>query len=131
MWLLMLFLLSGPVIIGVGIREALHDRRLRREGVSIEGLVVRHRSKRQQGKTTYLAVVNFVDAQGNPHEFEAKSSGVKGLPVGGPAPVHYLPGAPKTARLDISGKRLESIITPFVVGIAFTAAGIWGLFTDR
>ncbi|MGP3989232.1 hypothetical protein [Streptomyces sp. 3N207] len=59
MWLLWLFLLSGPVIIGIGIREAALQRRLLREGIRTDGLVVRHRIKRSQGKPVYFAVVNF------------------------------------------------------------------------
>ncbi|GAA2088664.1 hypothetical protein GCM10009801_52480 [Streptomyces albiaxialis] len=129
MWLLVLCLLTGPVIIGLGIREEAHQRRLRREGITAEGRVVRHRSSRHQGSVSYFAVVRFVDERGGPHEFEAKVSGVTGLPVGGPAPVRYLPGAPKTARLDGSGQRFWGLALPLLIGTAFTAAGIWGVTT--
>ncbi|MDJ1134440.1 DUF3592 domain-containing protein [Streptomyces iconiensis] len=128
-WLLVLFLLAGPVIIGIGIYEAAHHRRLRREGIGTEGLVVRYRSERRQGSISYFAVVNFADAQGSPHEFESRVSGVKGLPVGGRAPVRYLPGAPQSARLDLAPKRFWSVALPVGIGIAFTAAGIWGVST--
>lgn len=131
MWVLVLALVAGPVIIWVGIREAVLQRRLRHEGIHTEGLVVRHRSQRQQGSTHFWATVNFVDAQGSPHEFEANVSGVEGLPVGGRTHVVYLPGAPKTARLDLSRQRLWSIVLPFGVGIAFTAAGVWWLAAGR
>jgi len=132
MWLLVLFLLAGLATIGVGIHEVVRQRRLRREGISVDGLVVRHHSQRTQGGRVVHAVVNFVDAQGGgPHEFRAHGSGVKGLPVGGRAPVRYLPGAPKTARLDTSRQRLLGIVLPFGVGIVFVAGGIWGLSTGR
>lgn len=131
-WLLfVLFLLAGPASIGTGIHEVVRQRRFRREGVSAEGLVVRHHSKRSQGGFVFYAVINFVDVQGSPHEFQAAGSGVKGLPVGGRAPVRYLPGAPKTARLDTSWQRFLGIVLPFGIGIAFTATGIWGLATGR
>ncbi len=130
MWLQVL-LLIGLIVIGFGIRETALQLRLRREGIRTEGLVVRHRRERIQRGTVFFAVVNFVDAQGTSHEFEAKVSGVRGLPVGGQAPVVYLLGAPKTARLDHSRKRLESIGLPLVAGIVFTAAAIWMLYTGR
>ncbi|MEU7487056.1 DUF3592 domain-containing protein [Streptomyces sp. NPDC042319] len=132
LWLAVLFLLMGPVVIGFGIREAALQRRLRHEGIRTEGLVVRHRRKSSsEGGHTTFAVVNFVDAQGGPHEFQAQSSGVKGLPVGGQAPVLYLPGAPKTARLDISSKRVGHLVASSVGGIAFMAIAIWMLSTGR
>ncbi|MEV1085973.1 DUF3592 domain-containing protein [Streptomyces sp. NPDC050211] len=130
MWLQVL-LLIGLIVIGFGIRETALQRRLRREGIRTEGLVVRHRRHRVQKGTVFFAVVNFVDAQGTSHEFEAKVSGVKGLPVGGQAPVVYLLGAPKTARLDQTQKRFESVALPLLAGIAFTTAAIWMLYTGR
>jgi hypothetical protein len=130
--LVLMLLLAGPVTIGFSIYEAAHHRRLLRAGVRAEGMVVRHRRQSSaKGGTAYFAVVNFVDAQGIPHEFEANSSGVRGLPVGGRAPVVYLPGAPESARLDLSGRRLASILVPLGGGILFTAVGIWMLSTGR
>lgn len=124
-WLPVL-LLAGPVIIGIGIWEAAHRHRLQREGNRTDGLVVRHHKTKGLGKTTnHFAVVNFVDAQGNRHEFQANVSGVEGLPVGRHAPVIYLPGNPKNARLDIASKRLWSIVLPLMIGITFTAVAIW------
>ncbi|MGP3972734.1 DUF3592 domain-containing protein [Streptomyces sp. 8N114] len=126
MWLLWLFLLAGPVIIGIGIREAALQRRLLREGIRTDGLVVRHRIKQSLGKKpAYFAVVNFVDAQGNQHEFECNVSGVKGLPVSSRAPVLYLSGAPKSARLDLSSKRIGGTVLVFTIGIVWTALPIW------
>lgn len=132
MWLLfVLFLLAGPAIIGAGIRDVVRRRRLRREGVSVEGLVIRHHASRNQGGVDYFAVINFVDARGGSHEFQANGSGVKDLPVGGRAPVRYLPGAPKTACLDTPRQRLLGIALPFGIGIAFTVTGLWGILTGR
>ncbi|MGW7572546.1 DUF3592 domain-containing protein [Streptomyces sp. NPDC054765] len=119
-------------MIGFGIREAGHQRRLRREGIRTKGLVVRHhRRKSSEGGTTSFAVINFVDAHGSPHAFQARASGVKGLPVGGSAPVRYLPGAPRSARLDLSPKRLVNFGFPVVAGIGFMAITIWMLSTGR
>ena len=130
-WLLRLFLLAGPVIIGIGSREAALQRRLLREGIRTDGLVVRHRIKNSLGKPIYFAVVSFVDAQGNQQEFESDLSGVKGLPVSSPAPVLYLPGAPKSARLDLSSKRIGGIAFVLAIGIVWTALPIWLLSGSR
>ncbi|MEU9189555.1 DUF3592 domain-containing protein [Streptomyces sp. NPDC048484] len=130
-FLFVLLLLAGPAIIGVGIHDVVRRRRLRRGGISVEGLVVRHHASRNQGGFHYFAVISFVDAQGSPHEFQANGSGVKGLPVGGRAPVRYLPDAPKTARLDTAWQRFLGIALPFGIGIVFTATGIWGISTGR
>ncbi|MER8153645.1 DUF3592 domain-containing protein [Streptomyces sp. NPDC094472] len=132
MWLLWLFLLTGPVIIGIGIREAALQRRLLREGIRTDGLVVRHRITHSVGKKpVYFAVVNFNDAQGNPHEFESNLSGVGGLPVSGRAPVLYLPGAPKSARLDLSSKRIGGIALVLAIGTVWTVLPIWLLSSGR
>lgn len=37
--MLLMLLLAGPVVVGFGVYEAVHDRRLRREGVRVEGRV--------------------------------------------------------------------------------------------
>jgi hypothetical protein len=130
MWVLWLFLLAGPVIIGIGVRQAALQRRLLREGVRTDGVVVRHRTDNDIGRATW-AVVDFVDAEGNRHEFESDFSGVRGLPVSGRAPVLYFPGDPKSARLDLPSKRVGSIVLPLAIGIAWTVLPIWFLFGGR
>lgn len=123
-----LILLIGLVVIGAGIRESAHQRRLPREGIQTEGLVIRHhRTSGGWGRTVDFAVVTFADAQGTQQQFRSRVSGVKGLPVGCRAPVLYLPGAPQTARIDLASNRLASTGVPLVVGIALTAAAIWML----
>ncbi|MEW2548610.1 DUF3592 domain-containing protein [Streptomyces sp. NPDC047002] len=131
MWAVLLLLL-GVAGIGSGIYEAVVHRRLRREGVRVQGVVVRHRrSGSAKDGVSYTAVVGFFDAQGSRHEFEAGLSGVKGLPVGGAAPVLYLPGAPKTARVDLAGKRIGNVAFPMAIGGVFTAAAVFLLATGR
>ncbi|MFI6376953.1 DUF3592 domain-containing protein [Streptomyces sp. NPDC050546] len=125
-------LLAGLTVLGFGTREAMFQHRLRREGIRVRGLVVRHRveSSAKDG-TFYFAVVEFVDAQGGRHTIESRSSGVKGLPVGGGVPVRYLPGGPEDARIDLTGRRIGEIGSLFAVGALFTAIGIWMLATGR
>ncbi|WP_420865368.1 DUF3592 domain-containing protein [Streptomyces pathocidini] len=83
------------------------------------------------GGPVYFAVVEFVDAQGSRHTFQAGSSGVKGFPVGGGVPVRYLPEAPKSARIDLRGRRLGEVAARLVGGTLFLAIGIWMLATGR
>lgn len=129
MWLETWFLLTGVVVIGFSMREGAHQRRLRREGIRTEGLVIRHRMETVSGGgSVAFAVVNFVDAQGGSHEFKCKGSGVWGLPVGGRAPVLYLPGDPETARIDLAWKRFGNVGVPLMIGIVLTASAIWLFF---
>jgi hypothetical protein len=126
----LLAIVAGLLLFGYAVREAVHQRRLRREGVRTEGVVVRHR--RQQGTDGgYHAVVQFVDAQGTVHEFQAAVSGTKGLPVGGRAPVVYLPGVPKSGRLDLASKLLSALWFPAVAGTVSIFFGILMLWQTR
>ncbi|MER5932411.1 DUF3592 domain-containing protein [Streptomyces sp. NPDC002054] len=126
-------LLAGLTLLGFGTYEAMVQHRLQREGIRVRGLVVRHHTDglRVEGGPVYFAVVEFVDAQGSRHTFQARSSGVKGLPVGGGVPVRYLPEAPQGARIDLLGRRTAEVAALLAGGTLFTAIGIWMLATGR
>ncbi|MFF4102780.1 DUF3592 domain-containing protein [Streptomyces sp. NPDC001903] len=126
-------LLAGLTLLGFGTYEAVVQQRLRREGIRVRGLVVRHHTDgpRIDGGPVYFAVVEFVDAQGSRHTFQAKSSGVKGFPVGGGVPVRYLPEAPQGARIDLRRRRIAEVASLLAGGTLFTAIGIWMLATGR
>lgn len=124
-------LLAGLVLLGFDTHEVVIQQRLRRAGVRVRGVVVRHRRQTRKDGTVYFAVVEFVDAQGGRHTFEGRSSGVKGLPVGGGVPVRYLPDAPKRARIDLTRRRIWDVAFPLALGTLFTAIGIWMLATHR
>ncbi|WP_255955146.1 DUF3592 domain-containing protein [Streptomyces odontomachi] len=130
MWVAM-SLVAGLVVLGAGTHEAMIQRRLRRAGIRARGRVVRHRVHSGKDGPVYFAVVEFVDVQGGRHTFQARSSGVRGLPVGGAVPVRYLPDAPKGARIDLTRRRVGDIAFPLAVGSLFTAIGIWMLATGR
>ncbi|MGW2341637.1 hypothetical protein [Streptomyces sp. NPDC001661] len=84
MWIAMC-LLAGLGVLGFGVREAVVQYRLQREGIRAGGLVVRHDRSDvgRHGGPVHFAVVEFADTYGGRHTFQAGSSGVKGLPVGG------------------------------------------------
>lgn len=122
-------LLGGLVTLGFGIHEAIVQHRLRREGIRVRGLVVRHSVDHTHNNPAYFAVVEFFDAQGIRHTFRTSSSGVKGLPVGGEVPVRYSPDAPQRARIDQRRKRIEQVVVPLAGGTVITAIMIWVLAT--
>ncbi|MEV0119791.1 DUF3592 domain-containing protein [Streptomyces sp. NPDC050844] len=127
-------LLAGLALLGFGTREAVVQHRLQREGIRVRGLVVRHHyveGSGVDGGPVYFAVVEFVDAQGSRHTFQAGSSGVKGFPVGGGVPVRYLPEAPNRARIDLRRRRIGEVAARLAGGSLFTAVGIWLLATGR
>ena len=133
MWAALL-LVAGLALIGVGIHETVLQYRLRRGGTRTEGLVVHHSRStgtRGEGGATFTAVVEFTDAQGRPHRIQARTSGVENLPVGGRTPVRYLPRTPGTARVDLAGKRVESLVLPLGAGGLFLAVAIWMLLGGR
>lgn len=129
MWVMLL--LAGLTALWFGTRQIMIQYRLQREGTRVRGLVVRHRAQSGKGGPVYFAVVEFVDAQGSRHTFEAGASGVKGLPIGGEVPVRYLPGVPKGARFDLAGRRVWEIAFPIALGTVFMGGGIWMLATGR
>ncbi|MFD4868627.1 DUF3592 domain-containing protein [Streptomyces sp. NPDC058412] len=124
---------AGLTLLGFGTYEAMVQHRLQREGIRVRGLVVRHYTDgpRMDGPPVHFAVVEFDDAQGGRHTFQARSSGVKGLPVGGGVPVRYLPEAPQGARIDLLRRRIAEVALLLAGGILFTAIGIWTLATGR
>ncbi|MDF3290708.1 DUF3592 domain-containing protein [Streptomyces silvisoli] len=121
-----LFLVVGLLSIGYSFFLNARHRRLRREGVPVQGVVVRHvRHSGGEGGSTYHAVVNFTDADGNPREYQIPVSGVKGLPVGGQVALLYLPGAPNKVGVALASKRRQEIAIPAVVGSLFIATAIF------
>ncbi|MFZ3598523.1 DUF3592 domain-containing protein [Streptomyces sp. BH104] len=126
-------LLAGLAVLGFGVRETVVQYRLQREGIRAGGLVVRHERSDtgRHGGPVHFAVVEFVDTSGGRHTFQAGSSGVKGLPVGGGVPVRYLPDAPKSARIDLTGRRAGEVTALLGGGALFTAIGVWLLVTGR
>ncbi|MFD7920940.1 DUF3592 domain-containing protein [Streptomyces sp. NPDC059740] len=129
MGLSVVFLLAGLGVIGWSVREIALVQRLRREGVRTEGVVVRHRGESAKEGPVTFAVVGFVDLHGLRHEVRAGSSGVRGLPVGGPALVVYLPGVKGSARVDVPSKRRVGLQS-LVAGGVFLAVGVM-LLLDR
>ncbi|MER0243873.1 DUF3592 domain-containing protein [Streptomyces sp. HSW2009] len=118
----MAFLLASFSVLVHSVYEVVLRRRLRRGGVQVEGVVVRHREEVKEDGVVRFAVVGFVDAQGGSHEFERGWSGVRGLPVGEKVRVLYLPDSPDRARIDMPPVRgFLGLAVPLVATAGSTA----------
>ncbi|WP_157894793.1 DUF3592 domain-containing protein [Streptantibioticus cattleyicolor] len=116
--------LLGLTVIGIAVYEIALQCRLRREGVRVRGVVVRHTVSSTGETRSRHAVVGFVDADGTSHEYRSALSGTGKLPVGGEVPMIYLPGAPAKARIDIASRRWGQVAVLMLFGVAFTAVGL-------
>ncbi|MFF2652157.1 DUF3592 domain-containing protein [Streptomyces sp. NPDC058045] len=125
MWLTMT-VVADLVLIAFTVHEAVTQWRLRREGLRTWAMVISHRAKSAEkgGGVVYYPLLRFVDAQGRAHEFEPKESGVRGLPVGGRAPVIYLPDAPGTVRVDLTCRRISTFLWALMGITGFTTFAI-------
>lgn len=120
MGLVVFLAVLGLVVLGFGVRELFLQRRLQQEGVRVQGAVVRHVRRATSGRGVRYAMVGFAHEDGASGEIKVTSSGTRQWPVGREVPVVYLPGAPSTARLDLSSERRTIARLFLVVGVGFT-----------
>jgi hypothetical protein len=125
-----LVLLVGLFVLVLAIREVVHQHRLKRAGILVQGTVVHHRVSYSKEGATYFAIVEFLDQQGVRHSFQAGSSGVKRLPIGSAVPVRYLPGPQPAARIFTS-KRIGDVVGLSLGALVFSGAGILMLVQGR
>ncbi|MFF2652159.1 DUF3592 domain-containing protein [Streptomyces sp. NPDC058045] len=123
---LTLAVVGDLVIIAFGVHEAVIQRRLVRDGLRAEGTVisVRQVSNGKGGGHHDVPLVRFVDAQGRAHEFEPNSSVARDIPMGGRAPVIYLPSSPDTARIDGTRIRVLTLGGLLMGALVFTFGAI-------
>jgi hypothetical protein len=124
MWLLYVMLVAGPLVLVGAAVEARTQRRLRREGVRVEGTVVRHEVETDastEGRSALFAIVAYPDAHGATHECRSVSSGTRNWPIGRSVPVVYLPQSPAKGRIDTASQRRMSVGVLLIVGLIFTA----------
>ncbi|MEU9338475.1 DUF3592 domain-containing protein [Streptomyces sp. NPDC048290] len=120
------FLLIGLAVLAYGLYEAQLHYRLRRHGIRVMGIVARHESSSGGGPSLRL-VVQFVDEQGQVHEARNREPERMTLRIGGQAPVVYLPGAPRTARIDDGGRSLWRLVLVVGLGCLFTGLSLWDM----
>lgn len=124
MLLLVLLFLLGPVTLWFSSREMRLQRRPQREGVRVQGIVVRYKRMRADENVSLSPMVAFSDADGHPREIRSVSSGTGRWPIGLQEPVVHLPGAPSTAPIDLSSERRGIATVLIVVSGFFTIAPI-------
>ncbi|MER5339339.1 DUF3592 domain-containing protein [Streptomyces mirabilis] len=121
-----ILVLGGLLLIGLGVREVWTQRRMRRFGVRVEGVVLRIQPTYRAGQfseQSYAPVISFPDEGGVSREFMSTMSGTRKPAVGTRVPVVHLPGCPGTARLDTLGYKASVLAFSFGVGVLFLAAG--------
>ncbi|MGN5636846.1 DUF3592 domain-containing protein [Streptomyces sp. AC154] len=117
-------LVAGFLVFCLGIRQAFVQHRLKREGARVRGRVVRHNTSTGPGGGGRFPVVEFVDAQGVPHTFQSRTSGVGRFPVGGEVPVRYAPDDPGVAQIHLLGRKFFEVAFPLLIGAMFLTVGI-------
>ncbi|MFF7748644.1 DUF3592 domain-containing protein [Streptomyces sp. NPDC007971] len=90
----------GLLVLGAAVREAVIVRRLHRDGIRTQGLVVRQKAPADSDSTYWVPVIAFVDQQGHRVEFSPTVEGTRmGLATGVEVPVVYDRRNPQSARV--------------------------------
>ncbi|MFJ6895177.1 DUF3592 domain-containing protein [Streptomyces hokutonensis] len=119
--------LGGLLLIGLGVKEARTQRRMRRFGARVEGVVVRLQESYIGGEFSekaYIPVIRFPDEHGVSREFLSTVRSTRKPVLGARVPVVHLPGSPGTARLDTLGHKASALAFSFGVGVLFLAIGV-------
>ncbi|AGP57430.1 DUF3592 domain-containing protein [Streptomyces rapamycinicus] len=100
-------------------------RRLRRDGVRTEGVVVANIVNRRDRGTTQTPVIRFHDHQGYMVEFTTAVQGVGlGLATGRRVDVLYLPGESQKARVWMRRHILGPAVVLTLIGTIFLGFGL-------
>lgn len=129
--LLVAAVMSGPLLYGAAQRQARAGEAFQQNSQVIAGEVVRLRRSDDNHRVTYRFVVN-----GRAYESTARvsSSRYRGLRVGGPVRVRFLPDTPSIHRLDGTGDDGLPVALAFVAPVLLVAASgvlIWIVNRNR
>jgi uncharacterized protein DUF3592 len=114
--------LVGVVVLGRGVWEVRHVRRLRRDGRAATGIVTGH--ERRAGGSRAI-VVSYVDDGGVGHSLTSEmSSGVPIFEEGAAVTVRYLAGQPDSAWIDERRENARNVLLTVILGLGFAAAGV-------
>ncbi|MFE9066008.1 DUF3592 domain-containing protein [Streptomyces violaceusniger] len=117
----------GLFLYACALRDARLVRRLRREGVRTEGLVVANIVDRrnQNRNPTQTPVIRFHDHQGYEVEFTTAIQGIgMGLPTGRRVGVVYLPGNSQKARVWMRRQLVGPAVGMTLTGTLFLGFGL-------
>ncbi|MFI8989473.1 MULTISPECIES: DUF3592 domain-containing protein [Streptomyces] len=120
----------GLFIYACAVRDARLVRRLRREGLRTEGLVVANIVDRRDRSATQTPVIRFHDHQGHVVEFKTAIQGIgMGLATGRRVGVVYLPGSSHKARVDMRRQLVGPAVGMILIGTLFLGLGLVIAFT--
>jgi hypothetical protein len=96
----------APLLLIGAAFEVRTQRRLRQEGIRVQGKVVRHeQDPDSESRNVYFPIVAFASADGQTHECRTSYSGRRRFPIGQTMPVLYLPESPRTCVIDTRAQR--------------------------
>ncbi|MEU4897518.1 DUF3592 domain-containing protein [Streptomyces sp. NPDC044780] len=115
----------GLFLYACAVRDARLVRRLRREGVRTEGLVVANVVDHRSGNSPQTPVVRFHDHQGYEVEFTTAIQGVgMGLATGRRVGVVYLPDNSRKARVWMRRQLVGPAVGMTLIGTLFLGFGL-------
>ncbi|MFD5388654.1 DUF3592 domain-containing protein [Streptomyces sp. NPDC127074] len=120
----------GLLIYACAVRDVRLVRRLRREGLRTEGLVVANIVNRRDESTTQTPVIRFHDHQGYLVEFTTAIQGIgMGLATGRRVDVVYLSGSSHKARVYMRRQMVGPAVGMTLIGSIFLSLGLVIAFT--
>lgn len=115
----------GLFIYACAVRDVRLVRRLRREGLRTEGLVVANIADRRDESTAQTPVIRFHDHRGYMVEFKTAIQGIgMGLATGRRVGVVYLPDSSHKARVDMRRQLVGPAVGMILVGTLFLGLGL-------
>ncbi|MBP8539397.1 DUF3592 domain-containing protein, partial [Streptomyces sp. MK37H] len=115
----------GLFLYACAVRDARLVRRLRREGLRTEGLVVANVVDRRDRNPTQTPVIRFHDHQGYEVEFTTAIQGIgMGLATGRRVGVVYLPGNSHNARVWMRRQLVGPAVGMTLTGTLFLGFGL-------
>ncbi|HEX3104623.1 MAG TPA: DUF3592 domain-containing protein [Terriglobales bacterium] len=113
-WLLTVWLIAVVLIGGMASKQAIHYRRLSRDGITIEGTVL---GPKPHGQISYSYEINGKTYEGTGLPAQ-NSQRLYEIPAGEKVRVHYLPDAPEISCLGNPERRYLSEIGP-ILAVSF------------
>ena len=117
---------AAVLLFGVGLRDFLVMRRLRRHGISTWGVVVDNvRVRSHDSGPSWAPVIAFTDQRGYRVEFttQMRGSGM-GLATGRQVPVVYMADNPQVARVSMWRHTVGPVLFVLLGGLAFLGVAV-------
>jgi hypothetical protein len=126
----LVFVALGLMSLVIGVVMLRSSKKLAREGVAADGVVVRVEESRSGADgnelTSYLPVFEFKSADGVMHSVKSRrgSNSSKAFKVGQPIPVLYLPTQPEKAQINKAGLMWVGPAVFCVLGVVLLGASV-------